>query len=249
MPFSFQPFGPPEEAGLPSWQDPRFNESASFGMTPEAIWNQAIAQYEAGLKGGGFSPEELDRRFLAPARLAVGMQQPESPWSGPIETAGGGIYQVNKATGAMRVIRTAGVPKPTTIHSPDLGVIQVDNAGNVRTLVEPKSKDGDTETITETYPAVPATEAMPEIPGKSGFFGWGATPKIPAVSAKPAVPQRRVEYKQPRVSSIQAAGTDVAPAVVPTTPDRVPVRSPSGKTGTIPLSQLPQALAEGYTRL
>lgn len=207
--------------GLPSWRDPRFNESAAFGMTPDAIWNQALAQYESGLKGGGYSPEELDRRFLAPARLAVGMPQPESPWSGPIETAGGGIYQVNKATGAMRVIRAAGEPKKTTIHSPDLGLVQVDNAGNVQTLVPPKSKDQNIETVTETYPEQPAVDPTPGTPGSPGIpiLHWFATEPKPEIPGTPATPKTVIQYNRPHVSSIRPAGTNApAPPSVPTIP-------------------------------
>lgn len=130
MPLAFQIAGQPADP-LPSWRDPRYTDAPAVGMTPESIWNQAVSEYQWRLQHPHLdvwgrpmaedTQEALERTILEPARTAVGLPQPESPWSGPIETAVGGIYQVNKATGAMRVIKPAGEVLPAATGLTSIG--------------------------------------------------------------------------------------------------------------------------------
>lgn len=122
MPYRLEIAGAPPPVDLPSWQDPKF-VSEPVGMTPEAIWNQALSEYEARLKkprtdvwGNTLAedrPESLDRTIMAPLRAQFGIPEPKSPWSGPIELPGGRVVQVNTVTGDPRVIVAGGNQMPS----------------------------------------------------------------------------------------------------------------------------------------
>ncbi len=102
-----------------------------------------------------------------------------------------------------------------------------------------RTNPGDSETVTERYPAV--TEA-PEIPGQPahGIGPW-RKPATPPIPAQAAAPERTVTRRVPVGGSIAPP-----PAAAPAAGGKVRVINPAGQVGSIPAGQVPAALQQGY---
>lgn len=222
-------WGAGQGAGVPSWQRPDYADPAPVGMTPEAMWNQALSEYEARLKSPRpYNPadtkEALDRTILAPARMAVGIPQPKSPWSGPIETPGGGIVQVNSETGEARVVRA---PNQTAPASDEMGKLyqQIDYWTNQALNGPPSVRDEATQRVADLRSRVQKlTQPATETPAKAGNT---VTVQVPALETD--VPPVTPQPAQPEIPGSGALGLHFWPFGHPAIPGKPAV---AGKPGT-----------------
>lgn len=239
-------------------------ESAQILQDFRDDWEKQSNNYQGWLSVGA-SPEDAAARTIqpvlakwasfAPVMRSMVNTSRNNPFS-IFQTGGGELTRANKFTGDAEVIKQ-GRPAVTR---PDAFETVVEKIPAVRGVASQPAQQRSfmgIDWLRRDQPAVEGVTAKPE---------QFVTRRVPIAGAVPG-PEPFEDTVQPAgrgfIGTPQgedktglAYGADnsfvdepFATAASPAQNQRVKVRSRSGKIGTVPASQLPQALAEGYTRV